>query len=325
MTGTLPQEQEDEEEAALWVARHLGNAVDATAFAAWLAGGSGRRELFDALWATCMDDAVTDGLRIHDQKAGADDETLARVERIRMPYKRLALGAVAAGVAVAGVLVWPLVRFALTPERTFATGTAKVSRVALSDGTIVLLNGNTRLRAKIDAGRRVVHLDAGEALFDVRHDAQRPFTVAADNSEVTVLGTRFDLALNDSRVDLEVERGLVRFGGTSARQAAVLVPAMHRAAMVDGRIAQPVALGRNAATDWQHGWLQVADMALADIVPRLQRWTDKSIVVEDPALLRTRVAGRFRLSQSKAVLDSLGDLYGFAVEETGSAYILERR
>ncbi|MDD3800192.1 MAG: FecR domain-containing protein [Novosphingobium sp.] len=320
MTSELAQGQDDEEEAALWVARHLSNAVDATAFAAWLAGGAGRREMFDALWATCMDEAVTDGLRVHDQK-----ERVGEAARASRGHRRLAIGAVAAAMAVATAFAWPQVRFALTPEQAFATGTAKVSRVALSDGTIVLLNGNSRIRAKIDAGRREVHLDAGEALFDVRHDLQRPFTVVADNGQVTVLGTRFDLALNDARVDLEVERGLVRFESTAEKQSAVLVPAMHRTAMVNGRIASPVALGKNTVTDWQNGWLQVDDMPLADIVPRLKRWTDKDIVVEDPALLRTRAAGRFRLNQPGVVLDSLGDLYGFTVEDTGSAYILERR
>ncbi|MEJ2408190.1 MAG: FecR domain-containing protein [Novosphingobium sp.] len=311
---------DDEEEAALWVARHLSKAVDATAFSTWLAGAPGRREMFDALWVTCMDDAVTDGLRAHESK-----ERIARNADRPGARRRIVAAAAAVSMIVAGALAWPQVRFALTPERTFTTGTGKINRITLSDGTVVLLNGQSRLRAKIDAGRREVTLDAGEALFDVRHDPQRPFTVLADNGQVTVLGTRFDLALNDARIDLEVERGLVRFESTSEKQSAVLVPAQHRTALINGRVAPPVAFAESTAESWQSGWLQVTDMPLADIVPRLQRWTDKDIVVEDPTLLHRRVAGRFRLNQPKLVLDTLGDLYGFAVEDADTAYILERR
>lgn len=320
MINDLTQGHDDEEEAALWVARHLDNMVDATAFSAWLAGGAGRRELFDALWATCMDEAVTDGLRAKEYEKRAEKTAGARAT-----YKRLTIAAFAAAVAIGGAFIWPQLRFALTPEQVFATPAGKISRITLSDGTIVLLNGNSRIRSRIDTTRREVRLDAGEALFDVRHDPQRPFTVAADNGQVTVLGTRFDLALNDSRIDLEVERGLVRFENIAEKQSAVLVPARYRTALVNGRIASPVTLGTGTAADWQKGWLQVADMPLSDIISRLKRWTDKDIVVEDPVLLRTRAAGRFRLSQPKVVLDSLGDLYGFTVEDNGRAYILESR
>ncbi|MCJ2185781.1 FecR family protein [Novosphingobium beihaiensis] len=320
MTDKTAYEAGDEEEAALWVARHLSNAVDATAFSAWLAGGEGRRETFDALWATCMDDAVADGLRLHQQQ----ERTVRNSHRART-HRRIAAGAAAAAATAALVFTWPQVRFALTPEQTFATRIGEISRVTLSDGSTVLLNGDSRIRAKIGAGRREVQLDEGEALFDVTHDPQRPFTVVADNSQVTVLGTRFDLARNGGRVDLEVERGLVSFESTSEQQSAVLVPAQHRAALVNGRITPPATLKRSSATDWQSGWLQVADMPLADIIPRLERWTGKDIVVEDPALLRTRAAGRFRLTQPEVVLESLGELYGFTVDVSGNAYILEKR
>lgn len=319
MTGQEAPRPE-EEEAALWVARHLSKAVDATAFQQWLAGRDGRRELFDALWATCMDHAVTDALQAKDDAAAQRQATVPR------PVSRRVAFAVAAGVAaLAAVWAWPELRFAVAPEQTFATSAGEVRNIALSDGTTLFLNGNTRLRVKIDSGRREVQLAAGEALFDVQHDPQRPFTVVTDDARVTVLGTRFDLALNDARVDLEVERGLVRFASTSERQSAVLVPARHGAALVDGRIGSPVALKDSAATEWRTGWLQAGDMTLADIVPRLQRWTDKDIIAQDPQLLRTRAAGRFRLSEPRILLDSLGDLYGFSVEETGSAFILRKR
>jgi transmembrane sensor len=313
----------DDEEAALWVARHMSNVVDATAFAQWVEGAPGRREKFDALWATCMDDTVTQGMLLHERQARAPIRARAG-DRPRYG-RRVALAAgLAVAACVAGVMSWPQIRFAMAPVQELATVAGEVRSFTLADGSRVVLNGASRIRARIDSGRREVELAAGEALFDVEHDAARPFSVSAGQGRVTVLGTRFDVALNGDTVDLAVERGLVRFGKSESDASAVLVPAAHRAALADGKIARPTALETASASGWRDGWLQVADMPLAQVVAHLQRWSATSIVVADPTLLRKRIAGRFRLSQPGVVLENLGVLYGFRVRRTERAYILER-
>lgn len=318
--------QQDYEEAALWIARHLGGPVDATAFAQWLAGAPGRREKFDALWATCNDEAVTQELRRQDRLVQDNQPAPAAAPshpgKRRAGLRAAAWTGVAAAVLAVGAFAVPSVRFAMLPPQTFQSATGQVRSITLADGSSVTLNGASRISARIGEGRREVTLEAGEALFDVQHDPARPFTVTAGEGRVTVLGTRFDLALNRRNVDLEVERGLVRFERTAGDIAPVLVPAAHRSTLAEGRIAAPVAL--TAATDeWQNGWLRVTAMPLEQILPRLERWTDKTIVVKDGALLRKQIAGRFRLSDPKIVLDNLGALYGFRVEDRGRSYVLD--
>ncbi|MCJ2183482.1 hypothetical protein MTR62_12385, partial [Novosphingobium sp. 1949] len=82
----------EDEAAALWVARHLDDEVDARAFALWRDGEPGRAARFDALWASCMDKAVTLGLRAQacdpDAFAGRavqaanDDDDTPRTDRL---------------------------------------------------------------------------------------------------------------------------------------------------------------------------------------------------------------------------------------------------
>lgn len=320
MTTTGYVQDQEDEDAALWVARHMSSTVDATAFAQWLAGGAGRREKFDALWATCMDDAVTDGMRLFEQREREQPRAA------RGPGRRFVMGGLAAAACLAIVgFSWPQLRFALTPAQTYSTAAGEVRDVRLADGTTVTMNGATRISARIGEHRRDIALETGEALFDVRHDESRPFTVAAGPGQVTVLGTRFDVALNDDRVDLAVERGLVRFEADGAGSSPMLVRAAQRSTLADGVIASPGALGAGAGTDWRGGWLQVSDMPLEQLVPRLQRWTSLRIVVADEMLLDKRVAGRFRLSDPAVVLDNLGVLYGFKVQRTEQAFTLVRR
>ncbi|WP_191229210.1 FecR family protein [Aurantiacibacter xanthus] len=197
--------------------------------------------------------------------------------------------------------------------------------MALADGSSVLLNGASAIKVQLDGDVRHVTLNAGEALFDVAHDADRPFTVEAGAGEVTVLGTRFDLALNDDQVELEVSRGLVRFGAVGADEdEAVLVRQAQRSTLQGGTPTMPVAYAGPSEPEWRSGWVEVTDMPLAQLLPRLERWTTKTIELKDPALLEQRVAGRFMLSEPGAVLSGLGAMYDFRVRETDSAFVIER-
>ncbi|WP_159978900.1 MULTISPECIES: FecR family protein [unclassified Novosphingobium] len=320
MTADILHDQEHED-AALWVARHMSNAVDAAAFAQWQAGAPGRRDKFEVLWASCMDEAVADGARLYEWRK----EKRRRMPTARSGTRRFAIGALAAACLAVLALSWPQLQFAMTPAQTYATTAGEVRSVTLADGTEVTLNGATRIRARIANNRREIALEAGEALFDVTHDKHRPFTVSAGPGQVTVLGTRFDLAVNAGRVDLAVERGLVRFEASEGHTAPVLVPASHRSALIGGRVGDAARFEAASVSDWREGWLQVSDMPLAQLIPRLQRWTSRTITVADEALLEKRVAGRFRLSEPGVVLDNLGALYGFRVRQTGQGYVLEQQ
>src|SRR5690606_36367432 len=72
----------------------------------------------------------------------------------------------------------------------------KKFRLQLSDGTMVHINSGSTLKypIKFIAGEnRQVYLD-GEAFFDVAKDKKHPFIVNADNLNVRVLGTHFNVS-----------------------------------------------------------------------------------------------------------------------------------
>lgn len=64
----------------------------------------------------------------------------------------------------------------------------------LADGTVIKMNSGARLQypAAFAKDRREVHLD-GEAYFDVSHNEKQPFVVRTFASDITVLGTEFNV------------------------------------------------------------------------------------------------------------------------------------
>src|SRR5262249_18496228 len=76
---------------------------------------------------------------------------------------------------------------------TFVTHTGETRTVNLQEGSVVYMNTRTEMRWSGTDDDRRVDFTEGEALFEIVHDAQHPFHVLLDNSEIRVLGTRFNV------------------------------------------------------------------------------------------------------------------------------------
>lgn len=85
-----------------------------------------------------------------------------------------------------------------TTENTLMVPPGETYKLILSDGTEVRLNASTRLRFPFRFGKttRDVYVD-GEAYFKVAKDAAHPFVVHLPQSNVTVLGTSFNVNTYD--------------------------------------------------------------------------------------------------------------------------------
>jgi transmembrane sensor len=82
----------------------------------------------------------------------------------------------------------------------------------LPDGSKVTLNKNAVLSYKKDfkGNMRSVKLEQGEVFFDVSPDKSRPFIIDANQVNIRVLGTSFNVKKNSNLTEVIVESGLVR-------------------------------------------------------------------------------------------------------------------
>lgn len=98
---------------------------------------------------------------------------------------------------------------AIAPGAIVATDARTRAELRLDEGTSVTLNQGSRLQ--LDKDRREVHLEAGEALFDVAHLEDQGFAVVVPGGRVEVLGTKFLVTvLPDGGSAVQVIRGKVR-------------------------------------------------------------------------------------------------------------------
>lgn len=305
MTRNATQIEEVMAQAGAWLARlqraEIGEA-DGLAFDAWLAASSANREAYQATLAAwqafeaCPDD-VLDELAAQTRRAA----------RRPAPTRRWLVGggmAIAAGLTAVAIL--PSVLSAPSVQ-TYATVKGQHQRITLADGSVIDLNADTRLTVRFTRRERQVELGEGQAIFDVAHDAARPFTVEASGRAVRVLGTQFDVRNRGGDVTVTVARGRVQVrpvASSETGQAFALTPG------------QRLAIGRTGAAElsgvdpqetlgWRSGRLVYRATPLAEVVADLNHQFVEQIEVTDPALARMPVTGVIVLDNHAAVATRL--------------------
>jgi transmembrane sensor len=107
------------------------------------------------------------------------------------------------------------------PEMMEMATAAGTKELTLPDGTKVFLNYHSALSfpKNFEGDSRLVKLK-GEAFFDVKPDAQHPFIIEAQGTEVKVLGTSFNVkayAEKPVRVDVQTGKVAVKNGSSEKK------------------------------------------------------------------------------------------------------------
>jgi transmembrane sensor len=213
---------------------------------------------------------------------------------------RLALLAAACLCAVAVGGSW----FAEPAWRAdYRTGVGKSRVVQLADGSRVTLAAQTAVNINYQGRERQIELVRGEALFDVVHDAQRPFQVNVGAASVRVLGTVFDVAHSAAGLKVEVREGAVgvRAGGLPYRLAAGQRLWLDAS---DGHAQQSVIAADDVAS-WVEGQQFFENARVIDVVEQLRRYQHGWIVIGSDRLGQQRVTGLYDLRDPQRALQAL--------------------
>ena len=207
--------------------------------------------------------------------------------------------------------------------RAFDTPVGGRRTIALPDGSTVMLNTASRVRAAVGDGRREFWLERGEAYFEVAHDENAPFVVHAGSRRVTVLGTKFSVRRVGDDVAVSVLEGRVRVdevrGDQAVRSSIIrggdIARTSGAATLVTARAQERVA----SALAWREGMLSFDQTRLTDVAAEFNRYNIKPIVVIDAEAGNMRIGGRFPATEPDAFARLLHDAYGLEVEETADA------
>ncbi|HEY6927800.1 MAG TPA: FecR domain-containing protein [Steroidobacteraceae bacterium] len=246
------------------------------------------------------------------------------------PLRLAVAGACVAILAALGV--WfnvPAVREYMT--KTYATNIGERRKVVLPDGSVAQLNTQSRVRWVGTGKERSVALEKGEVLFDVAHDATRPFRVIVGNSEIRDLATEFDVyRKSNGSVVVTVLSGKVAIkelsvGGAQPVWTERLLRQDQQLEYTQASLISDVhSVSAVAAVRWREGLLVTEHQPFTTVVSELNRYTSKQILVADPRLLSAdiRVGGTLGIQDVAAALQRIQHLGPIVVTDTGDSYVL---
>lgn len=210
-------------------------------------------------------------------------------------------------------------RLWLAFQADYRTGVGETRTVALDDGSTVELNTRSAIRTHYRPDAREVRLLDGEAFFDVARDEQRPFRVHAGDEVVRVVGTAFNVHIDDAAVRVGVARGRVRVG--TGRHRRTLAAGQRWRLDRESGVGRTATLGAGGVADWRDGRLAVADATVAEVAAELDRYHPGRIWLVGDRLARHHITGSYDLDKPEAALRAAVEPYGGRVQSV-TPYLL---
>src|SRR5262249_17210118 len=105
--------------------------------------------------------------------------------------------------------------------QVFATTIGGREVIRLKDGSQIELNTDTVLKIASGAAARDVTLEKGEAYFQIRHDADHPFSVTVGSHPVADLATRLLIRKDDNGLQVSLLEGRARFDAVAGDAAPI--------------------------------------------------------------------------------------------------------
>ena len=229
-----------------------------------------------------------------------------RSGRLALRQRRFVLAIAATLVLAVGIGAY--VALAPNGER-YATPVGGLASVAMTDGSEVTLNTDSQIRIALTDTERHVELRRGEAFFQVSKDPNRPFVVLAGNKRVVAVGTQFSVRREGDDVEIVVTEGKVRVEDRAAPPGfhadgsaeVLLTPGSVALVGESGLLVQRKTLPEaEEQLSWRTGVLMFRDQSLRDVAAEFNRYNQRKIVIQDPAVASLKIEGNFRATNAEA-------------------------
>ncbi len=262
-------------------------------------------------------------------KIDSQELDFARKISLSKRRKHFFMAAAACMVLFASVLIWKTAfqhKTELQPkEGTVQAKHGRHQTISLPDGTIVTLNDGSKLDypQAFNQSSRDVYL-TGEAYFDVKHDARKPFQVHTGKYITRVLGTAFNIRAydNDTRVSVTVTRGKVQVQSDSSKKTLGVLSAGDQ--LVIDKISSEASYAKadiDKVTEWKINDMIFDNATVDEAVIALGNRYGVSFLFEHEALRTCRFTANFAGDGLHQSLDVICTLINASWEQAGPSTI----
>ena len=203
--------------------------------------------------------------------------------------------------------------------------------LSLSDGTKAYLNAGSSLKYPVKFLRdrdRNVYI-TGEAFLEVAKDSLRPFIVNTEKMNVRVLGTKFNVSSypEDDNSEVVLVEGAVSLYKANVnydpREEVLLRPGFKGSFSKKSNEISKDSVITSLYTSWMKGELIFRNMSFSNIIKKLERHYNVTIVNNNTALAAKKFNANFGEAPLEKVLQELQANYGveYTINDQGDITI----
>lgn len=198
----------------------------------------------------------------------------------------------------------------LGAQYTYATGPYEMQRIILSDGSMIGLSENSKLTISEDPSNEDFEISLeGQAYFNVTSRENREFRIYTDDTEVSVIGTVFNVKSNNQtgNVIVAVERGEVSFKGENQNSGSTLTEKMLGIYEKNtGSMSTEFSEVHNYMS-WYHGSVIFSNTSFEEVLQQLERIFDITNQIESSDLNSLRLTANFKRGSLEHVLSTIAE------------------
>lgn len=309
------------EEALEWFVRLRDGTADATtrtAFEAWLDRDARNRQAFrdlESVWGS-----ASFGRAVADLPAAGPAVAWPGAGRAR---RRMVVAVAAVMLLALGIGTY-LPQALLHWRSDYLTATGDRRTVSLPDGSTMMLNTASAAAIDFEDGRRQVRLLAGEAFFDVRQDAGRPFFVVGEHGRVEVLGTAFSVRVDGAEDRVVLERGAVDLSRLRDLADHVHLAPGEMAEATAGATSRAMAVDAERLLAWREGRVVFSGASFSEVLAELRRYYPGTIILAARGHADLAMTGNYRIDDIEGAVRTLADAAGLATTRLPGGFIILR-
>ncbi len=332
-------------DAAEWVVKQDDglSAAEQDAFFQWLADDPRHGERYAKHGQSLLDaNLLAEWRPEHSMEPNPD---LLAYHRFDRPWIKWGGGLMAAAASIALILSLSLnvgnsgLEQEDVQQTYFAAETLQYQ--VLSDGSELDLNQGSEVEVHYTSEKRLVKLLAGEVYFKVAKNPDRPFVVEVNGTEVSALGTAFNIRYQSDTVEVVVTEGRVRWErSTDDVQSRESEGHLLYREMVSGQksivtsedeisdhlVIEAIEDGEiESLLEWRHEVLEFDSTSLSVAIEAFNRRNSVQLVTADDSLLDESIGGSVRSDNIEQFVQLLEFAVGLDADRSEPGKIILRK
>lgn len=199
-------------------------------------------------------------------------------------------------------------------RKSYHTQYLTLKKEILPDGSSIAIDAKSKIKIKYVNNKREVVLYSGQAMFNVKKDAQRPFVITSGQTAIEVVGTRFEVSNIEDTTTVSVLNGKVKVGYMATlfqepRNISFLTQGQKMAVSNSGQVTYLGKTNLDEIASWVNDELIFRKITLQNAFKHFARYQDIEVIFENKEAGNKLFSGKFHTNDIDTFIFAIQKIY----------------